>query len=159
MKNSPVKTVKPENINCKVGGFGLSLKMKSKTYGEMYHKDTKPDSMSNEILPVVLWGPECQWQGGERYFTEYSDVFTFGMLMWEFFRILGECRTDRKCCAKCQPQKIINKTCPEKFLTSRQDALPVPTLLEMENDATKDVKQRMFKCWKYQSKDNPHQKT
>ena len=164
MKNSSVKTVKPENINCKVGDFGLSLKLKS-TYanGQRYHQDTKLDSMPNEKFPFFIWGPECHWQGGKRYFTEYSDVFTFGMLMWELFRIMGECRTP-KCCRKCQPQKTeeFGYIKPENFLTSRQEVLPVPTLLEMENDATKDVKQRMFKCWKYQSKDNswyPHQVT
>ena len=130
------------------------------TNGQLYHQDTKLDSMSNEELPFVLWGPECQWLGGKRYFTEYSDVFTFGMLMWELFRIMGECRTP-KCCRKCQPQKTeeFGYIKPENFLTSRQEALPVPTLLEMENVATKDVKQRMFKCWEYQSKDNQHQKT
>ena len=137
--------------------------------GQRYHQDTKLDSTLNEILPVVLWGPECQWLGNERYFTEYSDVFTFGMLMWELFRIMGECRTDGisigKCSGKCQPhKKEFSNLKPENFLTSRQEVLPVPTLLKKKNDAIKDLRysetlQRMFKCWKYQSKDNPHQKT
>ena len=161
MKNSSVKTVKPENINCKVGDFGLSLKLKSThANGQRYHQDTKLDSMPNEKLPFFIWGPECHWQGGKRYFTEYSDVFTFGMLMWELFRIMSECRTDGKCSGKCQPhKKELSNLKPENFLTSRQEALPIPTLLKMEYDVTKDLKQRMFKCWEYQSKDNPHQKT
>ena len=170
MKNSSVNTVKPENINCKVGDFGLSLKLKSThANGQRYHQDTKLDSMPNEKFPFFIWGPECHWQGGKRYFTEYSDVFTFGMLMWELFRIMGECRTDEKCSGKCQAHKTIK---PENFLKSRQEALPVPTLLKMKNDEIsnkiaremKDLKysetlQRMFKCWEYQSKDNPHQNT
>ena len=161
MKNSTVKTVKPENINCKVGDFGLSLKLKSTNdNGQRYHQDTKLDSMPNEKFPFFIWGPECHWQGGKRYFTEYSDVFTFGMLMWELFRIMGECRTDGKCSGKCQPhKKEFSNLKPENFLTSRQEALPIPTSLKMEYDATKDLKQRMFKCWEYQSKDNQHQKT
>ena len=195
MKTSSVKTinqrtVKPENIKCKVGDFGLILKMKStNTNGQLYYEDTKLDSMPREELPSVLWGPECQWQGGKRYFTEYSDVFTFGMLMWELFQIMGECRKNEKCqcgkcqckkcqfgkyqcekcqCGKCKPHKTMadkaGEIKSEKFLTSRQEALPVPTLLKMKNDAMQDLKysetlQRMFKCWKYQSKDKSHQKT
>ena len=85
-----------------------------------------------------------------RKFTEYSDVFTFGMLIWELFQIMGECR--EQCSNKCKAYTRLNGD----FSSPRDDKLPVPRLLE-ENVAANQLKERMHKCWRYQSQENLHQ--
>ena len=127
------------------------------TNGHMCYQETKheADLKPKEVFPLYLWAPECQWThspnpGPEdtRFFTEYSDVFTFGMLIWELFQIFSECREkcrwEKECTGGyCQAYKILNGD----FLTPRHEKLPIPKLLEIENDTTQVLKQRMLKCW------------
>ena len=84
------------------------------------------------------------------------------MLIWEFFQIMGECREDKdkqsggKCNLKhCKPQKYLSI---RDFDRPRDQKLQVPRLLEA-NDAAKKLKERMHKCWRYESRGKPHQET
>ena len=137
--------------------------MKLTKNGQRYHQPEvtpqESDSKPKEDLPLYLWAPECH----EKIFTEYSDVFTFGMLIWELFQIVGECRQVEQCGNKC---KLLHckayKHLKGDFSPPRDQKLPVPRLLE-ENDAANQLKERMHKCWRYQYRkpiqENPHQKT
>ena len=124
--------------------------------GHLCHHETKheADLKPKEVFPLYLWAPECQWgREGTRFFTEYSDVFTFGMLIWELFQIFGECREkcrwEKDCTGGyCKAYKILQGD----FLTPRHEKLPMPKLLEIENDATKDLKQIMLACWSRREK-------
>jgi len=126
--------------------------------GHLRHHETKheADLKPKEKFPLYLWAPECQWTEGPkgtRFFTEYSDVFTFGMLIWELFQIFGECREkcrwEKDCTGGyCRAYKILQND----FLTPRHKKLPIPKLLEIENDATKRLKQRMLDCWSQREK-------
>ena len=158
MKIVSVKRVQPENINCKIGDFGLSLKMNKIDDGQPFYSEPN----NNEMFPLYLWAPECQSTPNSytRFFTEYSDVFTFGMLIWEVFQI-EECRKLRNCdekthknCKKCQAYNVLGRD----FRPPREEKLPLPTFLNSESNAAKELRNRVFKCWKYQSQESPHQK-
>ena len=151
--------MRPENINCKIGDFGLSLKM-NKIENEQPYYQSEPNK--NDEFPLYLWAPECQSTPNSktRFFTEYSDVFTFGMLIWEVFQI-EECRKMQYCnetshgkCKRCKANSVLGGD----FRTPRQEKLPLPTLLNSENNAPRELRNRVFKCWKYQSQESPHQK-
>ena len=161
MKIISVNRVGPENINCKIGDFGLSLKMNKNYDGLPFHQS---EPSKNDEFPLYLWAPECQSTpystSSTRFFTEYSDVFTFGMLIWEVFQI-EECRKLRNCdekthknCKKCQAYNVLDRD----FRPPREEKLPLPTFLNSESNAAKELRNRVFKCWKYQSQESPHQK-
>ena len=126
---------------------------------EKSHQETKQeaDLKPKEEQPLYLWAPECQWgQNTYRRFTEYSDVFTFGMLIWELFQIFSECREkcrwEKECTGGyCKAHKILKNNGVD-YLTPRHEKLPIPKLLKIENDATKGVKERMLKCWSERQK-------
>ena len=129
------------------------------TNGYSCHQETKHESnlKPKEVFPLYLWAPECQWGPKDtRFFTEYSDVFTFGMLIWELFQIFSECREkcswdkQKECTGGyCKAYKILTR---EDYLTPRHEKLPMPKLLEIENDATQVLKQRMIACWSQRQK-------
>ena len=84
------------------------------------------------------------------------------MLIWEFFQIMGECREDKnkQSGAKCN----LRHCKPHQYLSSsdldqpRDQKLPVPRLLEA-NDEAKKLKERMHKCWRYESQKKIRQET
>ena len=147
--------MQPENINCKIGDFGLSLKMDKIDDGQPFSSEPRKGEE-----PLYLWAPECQSTPPcSRFFTEYSDVFTFGMLIWEMFQI-EECRKKKNCdekshktCKKCKANMVLGGD----FRPPRHEKLPLPTLLKSENIAATELRKRVFKCWSYQKQDSPHQ--
>ena len=153
--------VGPNDIDCKIGDFGLSLKMNKMNENQPYF-ESEP---TMERLPLYLWAPECQRT--PRFFTEYSDVFTFGMLIWEVFQI-DECRKSKNCqiqknqnakpkpvCNKCEAHRPLSRD----FLVPRHEKLPLPKLLKSDNNIAKEIKTRVYKCWRYNPADGIHQKT
>ena len=97
-------------------------------------------------LPKYLMAPECHSHGNKRRFSEYSDVFTFGMLMWELFQIMEECRKLDKCGGDCEAYKKLRK---DDYLEPRDVALDVASskFAKDENTTKKKLKQRMLECW------------
>ena len=159
----------PNNIECKIGDFGLSLKMNKMNENQPYF-ESEP---TMERLPLYLWAPECHstQTSQPRYFTEYSDVFTFGMLIWEVFQI-DECRKSKKCeiqknrnvkgakptCKKCEAFRSFPRKSYD-FLVPRHEKLSLPKLLKSDNNIAKEIKTRVYKCWRYNQADGIHQKT
>jgi len=158
LKN-PGAVVAPENITCKITDFGISLKMNKRHGDELFAEiDPEPESET----PMSLWAPESLKEHSEdglkTYFTEYSDVFNFGMLIWEVCQIDTCSGTDSKSCQNCKTKTWMDL---DDYILPRGEKMPIPSWLDI-NQSYQDLKKRMLTCWKYKPQKKthgPHQKT